>query len=309
MNYDNAELNAIKSIDGDMREDAGIFTAKQLDVVKTKTYDRKTAQMKGLTLVPVATDTPEWAETVTYVTYDQVGMAKIIANYADDLPRADVTGTEHTVRLKSIGDSYGYNIAELRASAATGQDLPSRKAAAARKAIEVKLNQIALVGDAKFGLHGLLTHPNIGLTAVTGGWAAATPAAVLADCESLYSAVRVQSFGVHEPNVFALSSVLLSLLKNKLLPDSGGKSVFEKFSINHPSLTIEEVPEFAGAWTGGKDVALMYERNEDNLTFDVAMPFTQHTAQARNLEIVVPCEARTGGVVVYYPLALTKAEI
>ena len=37
-------------------------------------------------------------------------MAAIINNYATDLPRVDVKGESHTAHIKSIGDSYGYNV-------------------------------------------------------------------------------------------------------------------------------------------------------------------------------------------------------
>ena len=33
------------------------------------------------------------------------------------------------------------------------------------------------------------------------------------------------------------------------------------------------------------------------------MPFYQYPLQVRNLETVIPCEARTAGVIVYYPLS------
>ncbi len=43
-------------------------------------------------------------------------MAKIISSYASDLPRADVKGKPTTAIIKSLGDSYGYSIQEMRAS-------------------------------------------------------------------------------------------------------------------------------------------------------------------------------------------------
>ena len=33
------------------------------------------------------------------------------------------------------------------------------------------------------------------------------------------------------------------------------------------------------------------------------MPFFQYPAQARGLELIVPCESRMGGVSIYYPLS------
>lgn len=313
--YDEADLAAVQTFApqmGGLREDESIFAARELDYVKARTYDRKLPPMKGLQLVPQTSEVPEWAETFTYRYYDQVGMAKIVANYADDLPRADVKGAEKTVRIKDIGDSYGYNIAELRASMALQANLPTRKATAARRAVDVKLNQVAMVGDPDYGLFGLTTHPNIGVTVLPhGDWAnpARTADEMLEDADALWNSVRLQSKGVHTPTMWALPSIEYSLLFSRRLPDSVGKTVGEFFKGKHPGLTIEEVPEFEDAGEGGTPLTLMYEFSSDNISMENPMPFNQLPAQARNLELVVPCLARTAGVTVYYPLALTKAEI
>lgn len=312
VHYDEADLAAVREFApqmGGLRQDESIFAARQLDYVKSRTYDRKLPAMNGLRLVPQSSEVPEWAETFTYRIYDQVGMAKIVANYADDLPRADVKGEEKTVRIKDIGDSYGYNIAELRASLHLGASLPTRKANAARRAIEVKQNQIAMIGDPAFGLYGLVTHPNIGFTVLPyGNWASShrTGDEMLADADALYNAVRLQSRGVHTPTLWALPSVEHSLLFSRRVADSQGRTVGEFFQKKHPGLKIEEAPELQNV--DGAPLTLMYEYSEDNLSMENPMPFNQLPAQARNLELVVPCLARTAGVTVYYPLALSKAE-
>src|SRR5690606_7886447 len=101
MHYDEKDLAGILAFGAStgqaFNEDAGIIAARQLDYIKARVYERKLPPMAGLSLVPQESDAPEWAETITYRTFDQVGIAKIIANYADDLPRADVKGTEVTV--------------------------------------------------------------------------------------------------------------------------------------------------------------------------------------------------------------------
>lgn len=315
MNYDQADavsaevfINANMRDASDLRQDASIFVAKQLDYVKSHVYTKKLPPMKGLSLVPVATDVPEYAETVTYKVYDEFGIAKIISNYADDLPRADVLGTEITVKVKDIGDSYGYNINELQASLATGMNLPERKATAARRAVEMKMNSIAMVGDPAYKLYGLLTHPNIGITAITGNWAAATDDVILADLDAIYDSIRVQSNGVHTPNVIALPVKQFSRITTVRVQDANGMTVAQFFLAKHPGLRFEEVPEFKGAGSGGSDVIMAFEQSEENFYLDIPRMFTQLAAQARNLELVVPCIARSAGVSVIYPLALTKAE-
>ena len=58
---------------------------------------------------------------MTYYSYEKTGMAVIISNYATDLPRADAKGKPTTAMIKSIGDSYGNSVQEMRASRMAGK--------------------------------------------------------------------------------------------------------------------------------------------------------------------------------------------
>lgn len=311
MNYDEADLSAVsgaaQNAGINMREDHKIHLASELNYVKTKTYDAKLPEMNGLRIVGVSNDVPLHAETYEQKAYDQVGMAKVISNYADDLPRADVARTERIVKGKDIGNSYGYNIREVTVAAATGSQLPTRKAMAARKAILVKHNMVAMVGDADYGLFGLTNHPNIGTTiGLNGNWAAPTTTAeqVLEDLYALYDAVSVQSKGVHVVNKINLPAAEYGVLARKIVA-STKKSVKEMFLSENPGVVFERVPEL-------KDQAeniIVGEFNSDNILIEIPELFNQHPAQARNLEFVVNCTGRTFGVDVPYPLAFTKAKV
>ena len=81
----------------DSKESA--FFARETEFVKSRTYDAKTPALKGLSLVPQATDLPEGISEVTYRRYSEAGEAKVIANYAKDFPRVDVFGEEDTVKV------------------------------------------------------------------------------------------------------------------------------------------------------------------------------------------------------------------
>lgn len=319
MHYDEQDLPALNALSvhignalGNiaLREDAGIFTARELDFVKAQTYSRKFPEMKGLQLVPTASDAPEWAETVTYKMYDEVGMAKIIANYADDLPRADVKAKEVTVKLRQIGVSYGYNIRELAQSVATGANLPTQKAVAARRAVEIKLNQIAMTGDADFGLFGLTNHPNIGVTVLPSGknWLTGNPTAqeLINDVQAMYDAIRLQSRGIHTPNKFILPTQHLNILKRTLVPNTNGKTVLAWLKEEFATLEFVETPELKASGAA-KSKIFMGEFHADNIHMELPQPFTQLPAQERNLEVVINCTASCGGVVVTYPLAFTSA--
>lgn len=311
MHYDEQDVRIAEN-SGLLRADANesIFFARQLEHIRSRTYDIERPKLSAWTLFPVDTSVPAGAKTITYRQYDAVGSAKIIANYADDLPRADVKASETLVKVKDLGDSYGYNIAEMRASEATGANLDVRKATAARRAIDVKVNQMAMVGEPNYGIYGLLNHPNIGTTVLVGGWAAATGDAILADLNTLVNAVRAQSKGVHNVNMIALPLEQDGLLDTKFVANSGGKTVRQVFNEARPGrpITFVAAPELKDAGTAGAEVIIAAERDPDNFSFEMPMPFNQLPGQARNLEIVVPCIARVAGLQVYYPLALTRAE-
>lgn len=317
--YDEADLPAINaialaaaSVGGPLRQDASIFFGRQLDYVRSRVYERKTPAMRAFDMVPVSTEAPDWAETITQRSFDSVGIAKIIANYADDLPRADVFASETVVKVKDIGVSYGYNIAEMRASEATGAALDTKKANAARKSIDIKVNQLAMIGEAVYGLYGLLNHPNIGTTVgLNGDWAnvATTAEQILSDLNTLTQAIPGQSKSVHRTTRISMADTDYNVLSTKFVADSGGKTVLQVYRENNPDVTLIPVVELRDAGAGGLNAIIASEFDADNYAFEMVMPFSQLPAQARNLELVVPCLARAGGVNVTYPLALTKGAI
>jgi hypothetical protein len=112
----------------DSVEDASVFFARELDFVKSHAYDKEYPEFTALGLFPVSNEVDPGAESITYYAYDKTGIAKIISNYATDLPRADVKGEPHTAQVKSVGASYGYSVQEMRASRMAGKNLDSRKA-------------------------------------------------------------------------------------------------------------------------------------------------------------------------------------
>lgn len=321
--YDEHDLHAINAGIRQAygwKEDAGetIFFARALDYVKSKTYSRKTPHLTGLDLVPVNTEYPAYVQNIIWRSYDEVGLAKVIANYADNLPRADVKGQENSAMVKSLGDSYGYNIFEIRASQATGAGLDTRRAAAARRAVDEKMNSIALVGDADFGMVGVLNHPNIGETVLAhGSWSAADTKGqhILDDLIQWYTAIITQSKGVHKPTVVGLPTAAYTALYTKRIgsEDMNAPTVASRFltivgDMGNPTVQLRNMPELAAAGTGGTTKGVMGEFTLDNLELPYPSPFEQLPPEMRNLETIVNCIARVGGVIVYYPLAFSYAE-
>jgi hypothetical protein len=315
--YDEADLIAIRN-SGLLREDAtewggtGMFFARQLDFVKATAYSQDFPAMQSSVLVPDDTEMPEWVETVSLVTYSSVGMAKIIANYADDLPRADVRGLVQSVPIKTLGDSYGYSLPEIATSRQHGLGLDTRKAAAARLAIETKLAKIRLVGDADYGLWGIFTHPNLPeiLLPFGGDWGALTGDQCLQNLISMQEAYYTQNVGVHQPDTLALAPRAYSACVTKFLTAGvSPTSPLTYYKELYPDTDVLRINECQNANAGPPqhDVALLYERRIENASHIMPMPFAQLPTETRGLEFVTLCLARSGGVQVYKPLALIFA--
>jgi hypothetical protein len=177
-----------------IRLDAGetATLAKQLEFVYAKTYDVKYAELKARRFIPIDTSVDAAAEFFTYRQWNMFGMAKLIANYADDLPRVDALAKEFPAPIKSLGASYGFSIQDMRRSAKAGSQLETRRATAARRAHEQSFDDIMAFGNLDAGILGFLNNPNVPIVpAVTGQWItnAATPLQMIADLNELVNSI------------------------------------------------------------------------------------------------------------------------
>lgn len=307
--------------------DESVFFARELEYVKSKSYDKKYGDLKARTLIPMSTEAEPWADAIVYESYDHVGMAKMITGYADDLPRADVKGTEFINPVKSLASSYGYNIMEIRKSRATGKSLEQRKANAAKRAILEKENSLAMLGDTKTNLKGFLNHPNVpdvtlpddnSVTPTPGTeWldtdgitALKTPAQILRDMHAIANAPVNNSLGKERANTMLLPrTCYLHVASTPWSTGNDGRTILEIFLQQSMFVkNIDWLNELETAGDGGSRRAVAYDRSPESLTMEVPQDFEQFDPQPRNLEFVVPCHSRFGGILWYYPLSAAYAD-
>lgn len=318
-----ASLVGVRSMNFDDAEAASVFFARELDFVKSQSYDVEYPEFTALSLFPMSSEVDPGAETVTYYSYDKTGLAKIISNYATDLPRADVKGKPTTAIIKSLGDSYGYSIQEMRASRMAGKSLDTRKAESARYQIDYLNNKIAWNGDAETGLKGVLSIGNdVPLYTVANGakdttsWADKTEDEILADITGMLKQMATVTKKVEKPDTLALSSDAYIEIQNKRIVGTA-TTVLKYIQDNIPDIKqIVSCPELDAdsvetnpyaAASDGKAVALLFKNDSRKLSIENPLPFMQYPIQTQGLEVVVPCEARTAGAMIYYPMSLLIA--
>lgn len=293
-----------------------IFFLRELDFIKSKSYDVQYPELKARSLIPVSFEAGAGAETITYEQYDQVGMAKIVSSYADDLPRADIKGKEFTSRVRSLADAYGYNIQEIRAAKMAGKPLEQRKANAAKRAMMQKEDSIAALGDADFGLIGLINHPNISSTTLpadgTGAstlWSTKTPLLIIRDLNKVANFIVENTKEVEQPNTMLMPVEKYNYIATTPVGDNADKTILKFFLDNSPYIK-EVIPwnKLKAAGAGGLDRMIAYDKNPEKLTLEIPQDFEQLDLEQRGLEFLVPCHSRCGGVIIYYPLSVVYAD-
>lgn len=303
----------------DAADNAGIFFAKQLAYVKSKAYDKEFPELTGLKLFPQTSEVDEGAMYMEYYSYEPVGFADIIANYASDLPRVDVKGTPHRAEIVGIGNSYGYNVQELRACRrnallGTMKPLDAARAEAARRAYDIKINHLIWHGDEKTGIIGVLSSGNnipvYTLTNGAGGkadWASKTADEIAADVAGMLNYIDTLTQGVEHPDSWAMPNDLYTSLNLRRI-DGTGESVLSYIKNHTPQIVNWEVAgELSKSNTDynstGKNIGLLYTKDAEKMAHEVSLAFLQHAPQERNLEMVINCEGRDAGMVIPYPLS------
>ena len=309
----------------DSADAASVFFARELDHVKSQSYDVEYPELTALSLFPASSEADPAAETITYYTYDKQGLAKVIDNYSDDLPRADVDGKPSFAKVKSLGASYGYSVQEMRASRMANKGLDARKAEAARYAIDNKTNIIAWKGDEQSGLMGVLSSgQNIPLYTIPANassktkWTDKSADEILADVNGMAKYVAKTTKNVERPDTLCVPAEVYMDIATRRIPDTATtvlsfllehspyiKNIISTAELDADSYETNPYAEGAPGVSenAGVGVAFLFNNDARKLTLENPLPYTQHTIQVHNLETTVPCEARTAGVIVYYPLS------
>jgi hypothetical protein len=295
----------------DMKLDAVIFE-KQLEFVKSATYDEINSDLKAFTLLPVTSEMPDWATEMTWRAYKGYGAAKFIADMANDYPVAEVNGEEFTRKVHKIGLSYKYSEDELVKAAHAGVQLDARKAKAVARGIQEKLDSIAWSGDTSHNIPGFISYPGITEytvpatgTSVTKTWSTKTSDQILTDLYGIMNAISTVTDAKEQANTIILPYAQYLLIKQKRLSDYSEKTVLSYFLSENPGVTIDWLKDLDGAGAGSTDRYIAYNKSADKLALEIPQMMRQKEVFRTGVNVwMVPVEARIAGVIVYRPLSI-----
>jgi hypothetical protein len=290
------------------------FLVRQVEYLRARTLEVRYPALLARSFVPTATDVPNWVNYAIQVVEDHQGQAKVIANGANDLPQTNVTVSEKSFPVVSIGTSYSFTLHDLRQSIALGQPLPDKKSKAARRVDAVAADEIlatgglASAGQGTLGMVGLLTSSAVpAVTPTTDFWddTDTTPDQILADLNKLAAAPRIAT-----NQIFSTTNILLSQSKYERIATrprstNSDTTVLDMFLRTNPGVSVDVWYRCDLAGDGGTDdLAVAYSKNPEVLEGIVPQEFEQLPPQFQGFSTTVYCHSRCGGVRIWQPKAM-----
>ncbi len=301
-----------------------LFLERELTQLRVKMFEQQFPPSLARTFAPKATDIAASADTYSFKVYKPVGMAKLIAYKAGDIPRVDVVATEVLGKVRPIGAAYGWDINELREAARLGLQLPEVKARAARDFIERGIDNCLAFGSLPdeaglypdVGLNGLANNTLVtALTVLTGGFwvdvngvanpAPLDPAVIMRQLQNMISTIGNTSKDVFKANTLLLPTAHYEYIRGATFSALTGESILTVWQRNNPQITtIAPWYKLNGAGVGGLPRAIAYQKDPMILESVIPQEFEVMPPEMKGFEFVNNCHARCGGVKIYQPLAM-----
>lgn len=288
------------------------FNAKQqaavlalFGVIATETYGLEREALDATTFVPMQTGIGEWLSAWGYKTVSEVGVAKFIADYADDLPPIGRFLEVKSIGIKTLGVSYSYSEVELMQYLMNGTNVSRDDAETARRKIDEKVDRVILVGDKEQDVTGLFNNENVTVVnSETGASGHAefekkTVAEIIATFRSVMAAGKTLNKGTIKFDTCILPDSVYSYLETTDVSDSKDLTILESLKSKFSDIkNWYKSSMLEGLGAGGSNRAVFYKKAPSILSYVLPIPFRQKEPQAHALHYKVPCYARVGGTVI-----------
>lgn len=304
-------INSASQI-GITKNDESVFFARNLEFARQTAFKVNYSELKLLNggLLPIDTSIPAGAEVDSYKIEDAVGTAKVVASYADDIGTVEILGKEVFNKIISIADSYVYSRQDARADqmkGGVGSSTLQRKAEAARRSIDQKLESILAFGEPTFNIKGLFNADGVPQNGVAGGgWAPKTSAQILDDVRKAIDAQVDLTKGMEISDTMILDNTSYSLIKLRELDTTNysGMTILKYIETNY-NLKVVDMAQIKNKFVGNTSGFVLYKNDSQKVQGVMPIRLEAHAPQVHNLVTKNILEARCGGTRVYHPLSVS----
>lgn len=289
--------------------------SRELETILPDLTNFEKAPLSVRSLFPVNTSFAPMTESITWRMLTTTGAAKIIADYADDVPLINLFGEEKTTKVRTLAAAHWFSIQEIEGSTLGTISLTTEGPLAARDEILRLENSLAYNGSTKFNQVGLFSGTavtGIAQTAAAAVWTTALPQGqIYGEMAALVRDVKVDSKTVHGVTRMLMSPDNFSLVSTTQFSTASDTTILGYFRANHPGVEVMEVQELSLAsdkgglaGTAGNDAVFVYNPNPSEIFLAVPMAIAQRPPFENNLKVKTIYWSRTGGFIIRKPLAM-----
>jgi len=287
------------------------FTKRQLEYVRTEVLLKEPAPLTGREVIPQGTDIPAYKDFYVHEMYEMLGVAEFIADAADDLPLADVGVSEETFNARSFGCAYKHTFEEMEKSQAEGMNITTKRANAARRAIEELMNQIMWFGSPTEDLFGFVNFPDVPRVLLNH---AIGPTVSQSNIRQMLNSFINDTFKITKqnamPDTLGMATDPYTHIHSEPRSQDNNTTIADYLKDKNPFLSeIKPIREFDGAGPNGEDLIAVLDSREDTVEHKLFREFTQRPPQTDNLATVTNCVAKSGGTVFNYPMRAAIGEV
>lgn len=293
-----------------------IFFVLELQHIEAQVVEIEYQELMARQIIPVSMEANPADETIAYYQFDKTGNAKVVSDYANDFPRVDLLGQKFVSNIRSLGDSFGYDIPEIRAAHKVNRPLTTMLAEAAKRAALELEDEIAWFGDSIHGLGGFFSNPNIPQISLPAdgvgnlvAWSTKDPNQIIRDMNLVANTIFTNTLGVERPTMILLPLDSYSFIASTPRSALSDTTILEFFLKNNPFVKeVQWLNEAARANANGLRRILAFNRNPLKVKMHIPQDFEMFPPQEKGLSFVVPCHLRNGGVIWYKPLSALFAD-
>lgn len=295
-----------------------IFLEQELERLLSVARDVKYAPTKVREFLPVSNEADPGQDVVSYERGDHVGEAKIVDNYADDVPLVNARTDKETQRIVTLADGFSYSIQDLKAASLARRPLSERLVQIARRVLEEKLEHLAVIGDEKSGIPGFarrsdtldVTIPNDG-EGSSKAWTKKDADKIVRDFNAIVAKMVETTNDVEKPDTLALPPAAYARIASTPRATGSDRTILTWLLENNP--WVKDIVSWGRLTTAGgvsmdTTRAVLYRRDPMALELHVPEEFTMQPPEATNLAFKVACTMRSAGTVVYYRKSIVYAD-
>lgn len=283
-----------------------VWYENQLRTLEAKAFTRLLPALKAREVFPVDPTQNPYSKSISFMTYDMTGEAKILSDGALDAPMGDISASETAYPVVFIGAGFDQSNWEIQAAQKLGVDLEARQVNNTYDRIQRLINKLVFKGDDARGIPGLANDASVTSTAATNGsWISGDSADnVLQDLRVQYMRHQDNCAGAHPVTDILIPIKEYNFLATKRSSTYSDLTLLQYIATQLPFVAgpgnIHPVPEMKNFLTT-YECCVMYSKTPECMEVKIPQEIFFLPPQVVGFGQRVLAGARCGGLHIHYP--------